>query len=156
MLFKRTKEKPSTPRPLFKLTLIVIPMIIIVVLTLGLLYYNGFFMSAEEKVLGTWTRTRKGTYSSQKYTEVYSFKNDGTGAKTCTDKDGYTAKTTFTWSITDKNLLVIDGYVKYKWNSNYDEYYKDSNKVAKKYWYVTKNRLYLGEDTSINYEVYKK
>ncbi len=155
-IFKKREKKEKAPRPLFRLTLIVIPMILVVLLTLGLLYHNGFFMTTQEKTIGTWTRVRKGAYSSKKYTEIYNFESDGTGFKTCTDKDGYTAKTTFKWKITEKQVLVIDGYIKYKWNANYKEYYKDSNKVATKYWYVTKDKLYLGEDTTIKYELYEK
>ncbi len=156
MKFINKQKKNSSPRPLFKLTLIVVPMILIVLMTFGILYYNGFFMPTNEKPIGTWERTRIGEYSQKKYSETYTFNKDGTGKKAYTDKDGYTAETEFTWTVTEKKTLVIDGHIKYKWNSNYEEYFVSSDKVAIKYWYITKNELYIGKDTSTSYELYKR
>jgi len=151
----KTKQ-PKPPKPLIKLTLIVVPTIVIVCITILLLYLSGIFTSAEDKTIGSWERTRQGTYSFETYKEEYVFNHDGTGKKTVTDKDGYSAETKFTWCITAKKTLVMNGHVKYYWNSGYADYFDNSDKTAKKYWYVTKNNLYLGEDTSAVYELYEK
>ena len=155
MIRRKNKEKPQK-RPLIKLTLIVIPTIAVVLTTLIMLEVNGFFMSAEDKLLGSFTRNRKGEYSHQKYTETYTFNDDGTGNKTYITPDGEVSNTDFSWYVTPKNILVINGHVKYQYKANYEEYYSSSAKTTKKYWCVTKDNLYIGENTSITYEEYTR
>lgn len=149
---KNTKTK--TQKPLIRLTFIVIPTAVAVIAALLLLYFNGFFMSAEEKLTGDWCRSRKGEYSGQAYKENYTFESDGRGTKTYIYPDGTTAERNFVWCITQNKTLVIDGKVKYKWNPNYEEYYQEGSTAAEKYWFVTKNNLYIGQSTSIKSEIY--
>lgn len=151
---RRVREQKK-PRPLIKLTLIVIPTIAVVLITLIMLNANGFFMSAEDKLVGSFTRTRKGEYSKDKYTETYVFNDDGTGTKTYLAPEGQESTTDFSWYVTPKDILVINGHVKYELKANYKDYYTGSSKTEK-YWYVTKDRLYMGENTSLTYEVYKR
>lgn len=151
---RRTNEQKK-PRPLIKLTLIVIPTIAVVLITLIMLNANGVFMSAEEKLLGSFTRTRKGEFSKKQYTETYIFNNDGTGSKTYIAPEGQVSSTDFSWYVTPKDILVINGHVKYELKANYNDYYTGASKTQK-YWYVTKDRLYMGENTSLTYEVYKR
>ncbi len=153
-MIKRT-NKPKQPRPLIKLTLIVIPTIAIVLFTIIMLNVNGVFMSVEEKLVGSFTRTRIGEFSKNPYTETYVFNKDGTGTKTYLTPDGELSDTNFSWYVTPKNILVINGHVKYKLKSNYKEYYTGASK-AQKYWYVTKDNLYLGGNTSLTYEEYTR
>ena len=150
------KKSDKATRPLIRLTVIIIPTVIIVAATLLILNYNGFFLSVPEKAAGEWTRTRQGSYSKQDHVEVYSFQEDGSGTKTFTSPDGYTATKEFTWYVTPTNMLVIDNYVKYEWNPNHREYYNESAKTTKKYWFVTKNNLYIGQNTSMKSEVYNR
>lgn len=151
---RRSREQKK-PRPLIKLTLIVIPTIAVVLITLIMLNANGFFMSAEDKLVGSFVRTRKGEYSKSKYTETYVFNDDGTGTKTYLAPEGQESSTDFSWYVTPKDILVINGHVKYELKANYKDYYTGSSKTQK-YWYVTKDRLYMGENTSLTYEVYKR
>lgn len=152
---RRREKKQKKQRPLIKLTLIVIPTIAVVLITLFTLNANGFFMSAEDKLVGSFVRTRKGEYSKEKYTETYVFNDDGTGSKTYLTPDGTEASTDFSWYVTPKDILVINGHVKYQFKSNYKDYYTGSSKTQK-YWYVTKDELYMGENTSLTYEKYKR
>ena len=157
MVVRHKKENTKkTPKPLIKLTVIVVPTVIVVVLTLVILYFSGLFLTPEQKIEGDWERTRVGEYSFMEYKENYSFWDSGNGIKTYTDNDGETLETEFTWCITEKKTLVINGHVKYYWNPQYADYYDNSAKTAKKYWYVSKRKLYLGEDTSAKYEMYEK
>ena len=146
----------KTQKPLIRLTVIIIPTVIIVAVALFILNYNGFFLSAEEKTVGEWTRARQGTYSKETYEESYLFTDDGKGVKTYLTPDGYTAKKEFTWYVTPTKTLVIDGHVKYKWGPDHENYYNEKDKTAKKYWFVTKNDLYIGQSTSINSEEYNR
>lgn len=146
----------KSQKPLIKLTLIVIPTIIVVAISLLLLESNGFFMALEDKLEGDWNRSRKGIYSGETYKESYSFSENGTGIKTYIYPDGHKSKSDFTWYITTNKTLVINDKVKYKWNSEYEEYYDEASDTAKKYWFVTKDTLYIGQSTSINCEVYNK
>ncbi len=155
-MIRRKTKKEHQKRPLIKLTLIVIPTIAIVITTLIMLNINGFFMSAEDKLLGSFTRKRTGEYSAQQYTETYTFNSDGTGNKTYITPEGAVSNNDFSWYVTPKNILVINGHVKYKYKANYEEYYSSSAKNTKKYWCVTKDKLYIGENTSITYEEYTR
>ncbi len=150
------KNKVSSGKPLIRLTLIIIPTIVIVIATLLILSLNGFFLSPEEKAQGEWSRARTGAYSGEKYEESYVFNEDGTGTKTYTTSKGYDAKKSFSWYVTPNKTLVIDSHIKYKWDPDYENYYNESSKTAKKYWFVTKNNLYIGQSTSINCEVYDR
>ena len=151
----RRVKKQKTPRPLIKLTLIVIPTIAVVLITLIMLNANGFFMSAEDKLVGTFSRTRKGEFSKEKYTETYTFNDDGTGTKVYLAPEGQVSSTDFSWYVTPKDILVINGHVKYELKANYKDYYTGASKTQK-YWYVTKDELYMGENTSLTYEKYKR
>lgn len=146
----------KTTKPLIRLTVIIIPTVIIVAAALLILNFNGFFLSTEEKILGDWSRSRQGTYSKEEYTETYNFSSDGTGIKSYTTPDGYTAQKEFTWSVTPTKTLVIDSHIKYKWDPNYENYYDEKAKTAKKYWFVTNHNLYIGQSTSIKSEVYHR
>lgn len=150
------KNSVKTPKPLIRLTVIIIPTIIIAALTLLILNHYGVFLSVEDQAIGKWSRTRQGTYSKETYLETYRFYSDGTGFKSYTSPDGYMAKKRFTWSVTPTKTLVINGHIKYAWNSNYLKYYNETAKTTKKYWYVSKNHLYIGQNTSINSEVYRR
>lgn len=150
------KNGTKTAKPLIKLTAIIIPTLIIVAATLLMLNFNGFFLSTEEKVSGEWTRSRQGVYSGEEYLESYTFNEDGSGIKTYTTPDGYTAEKSFTWYVTPTKTLVIDSHIKYKWDPDYQGYYNESSKTAKKYWFVTKNELYIGQSTSLNCEIYDR
>lgn len=155
MIRRKNKEKQQK-RPLIKLTLIVIPTIAIVITTLIMLQANGFFMSTQDKLLGSFTRERNGEYSGEQYTETYTFNNDGTGNKTYITPDGKVSNNDFSWYVTPKNILVINGHVKYQYKANLEEYYSSSSKTTKKYWCVTKDNLYIGDNTSITYEEYTR
>ena len=146
----------KNPKPLIRLTVIIIPTVIIVVSALLILNFNGFFLSVEDKTIGVWSRTRQGTYSKEDYSESYEFGPDGKGIKSYVTPDGYTARKEFTWSITPTKTLVIDGHVKYKWDPDHQNYYDEKSKTAKKYWFVTKHNLYIGQSTSINCEIYDR
>lgn len=139
-----------------RLVFLVIPTVLIVITTLFVLYISGFFMSPTDKLEGQWKRTRIGEYSGKEYTETYIFSPDGTGVKTYLDKDGYESKSEFSWEITENKTLIINNKVKYNWNADYADYYSQLEKPAKKYWFATKNQLYIGEDTSLTYELYEK
>lgn len=154
MFKKRNEKKP--PKKLFRLTLIVIPTIIVVIATVIVLNINGVFMSAEEKLIGSFTRQRIGEFSKEQYTETYVFSNDGTGTKTYIAPNGEVSHANFSWYVTPKDILVMNGHVKYQLKSNYKEYYNDTAKSTTKYWYVSKDALYLGENTAITYEEYKR
>ena len=143
-------------KPLFGLTIIVIPTVVIVLVTLAILSMNGVFTSPQKKLVGTWQRERIGTYSLEKYVETYVFNDDGTGTKSSLSPDGYTAHSSFTWSVTEKKVLVINGVVKYNWNANVADYYTEGKRSTKKYWYVSKNKFFMGENTLPTYEAYKR
>ena len=143
-------------KPLIRLTVIIIPTVIIAAAALLILNFNGVFLSTEGKTVGEWSRTRKGAYSKGTYTEVYTFDSDGSGTKSFTSPDGYSSKKEFTWFITPTKTLVIDGHIKYKWNPDYENYYNEKDKTAKKHWFVTKHNLYIGQSTSIKSEVYDR
>lgn len=144
------------PKPLIRLTLIIIPTVIVVAATLIILSLNGFFLAPDEKVIGEWSRTRHGTYSDEEYMETYTFESDGTGLKTYTSPNGYIAKKEFTWYVTPNKTLVMDSHIKYKWDSDHENYYNKNSKTAKKYWFVTQNTLYIGQSTSLYSEVYDR
>ena len=129
------KNKLNSGKPLIRLSLIIIPTVVIVIATLLILSLNGFFLSPEEKTQGEWGRTRTGAYSGKEYKESYVFNEDGTGTKTYTTPEGYSSEKRFYWYVTPNN---------------------ESSKTAKKYWFVTKNNLYIGQSTSINCEVYDR
>ena len=150
------KSSTKTNKPLIRLTAIVIPTIIIAAITLLILNYYGVFRSVEDNIVGEWGRTRYGTYSREAYSETYRFDSDGTGFKSYTSPDGYMAKKKFTWYVTPTNTLVIDGRIKYAWNSNHEKYYNEEAKTVKKYWFIDKNNLYIGQNTSITCEVYNR
>lgn len=150
-MVQKTKEN----RPLIKLTLIIIPTIAVVVLTLVALNANGFFTDKRDKLIGTFTRVRTGEYSQQVYTETYIFNDDNTGTKSYQLPNDKTTFKDFTWEITEKDILVIDGHIKYNWNPEPNEYYSKSPKSIKKYWYVSNDSLILGQNNSLTYEEYK-
>lgn len=150
------KNKLNSGKPLIRLSLIIIPTVVIVIATLLILSLNGFFLSPEEKTQGEWGRTRTGAYSGKEYKESYVFNEDGTGTKTYTTPEGYSSEKRFYWYVTPNKTLVIDSHIKYKWDPDYENYYNESSKTAKKYWFVTKNNLYIGQSTSINCEVYDR
>lgn len=151
---KQTVKKEK--RPLIRLTLIVVPTIVVVIATLIVLNANGFFTDKADKLIGTFTRTRTGEYSQKTYSETYIFNSDNTGTKAYLLPNDKTTFKDFTWEITEKNILVIDGHIKYYWNAETDNYYAQSRKSIKKYWYVTKDALILGQNNTVAYEEYAK
>ena len=156
MINQINNQEESTQKPLIPLALIIILTVIAIAVAVIILNHAGMFMSVEEKTVGHFSRERTGTYSGEVFLEEYYFLADGTGKKLCTDKDGYTATDEFSWYITKKSTLVIDSYLKYNWNPNYTEYYDSSAKSTKNYWYVDKDSLYIGKNTSVNSEQYDR
>lgn len=153
---QRKALDPKKDKPLFGLAIIVIPTVVIVLVTLAILSINGAFTSPQKKMIGTWCRERVGAYSMERYVETYVFNSDGTGQKSSLSPDGYTAHSDFTWSVTEKKVLVINGVVKYNWNANVSDYYTEGKRSTKKYWYVSKNDFFIGENTSPTYEAYER
>ncbi len=150
------KKNVKSPKPLIRLTTIIIPTVVIVAATLFILNHNGFFLSPAEKVSGEWSRMRSGIYSGNKYTESYVFSEDGNGTKTYLHPDGYSAEKKFTWYVTPNKTLVINDRIKYTWDPDYENYYNENSKTAKKYWFVSKNTLYIGQSTSLYCETYQR
>ena len=156
MILRKKNHDNTAEKPLIPLAVLVILTAITIATAIVILNNAGLFMSVEEKTVGYFTREREGTYSKDVFLEEYYFESDGTGKKLCTDADGYTATDTFEWYVTKKSTLVIDGYLKYTWNPNYNEYYDSTSKSTKNYWYVDKEGLHIGTSTAVITEHYQR
>lgn len=156
MIKRKTREVTTAEKPLIPLMVLVILTAITIAVAIIILNNAGMFMSVEEKTVGYFLREREGTYSKEVFLEEYYFESDGTGKKLCTDESGYTTTDKFEWYVTKKSTLVIDGYLKYNWNPNYDEYYDSTSKSTKNYWYVDKEGLHIGHSTAVITEHYER
>lgn len=146
----------GTRKQLVHSIIIIIAAVAAVTATLLVLNYKMFFATPSQKLCGEWSRQRVGRFSGETVTEIYSFAEDGTGKKIFVFADGTKTEATFDWSVTKKKILVINGCVKYNYNADPDTYYSPTVTTARKYWYVTKDVLCIGENTSMTAEYYSK
>lgn len=151
---KNNESPQNRKKQLVRSVAIAVAAAITFIATLLTLNANMFFSSPQKKLCGEWQRTRIGQFSGEKITENYVFNKDGTGEKQYISEDGTVTENEFTWTVTKKKILVINGCVKYNYSADTDGYYSASAVTAKKYWYVTKNELCIGENTSAAYELY--
>lgn len=156
MKAKKEQAQADSKKSFLRSAIIAAVAVVTVVVTLIVLNENMFFSSPSQKLCGSWERTREGMFSGEDISETYKFNKNGTGEKLYILPDGTKSKTTFTWSITKKKILVINGCVKYYYNSNLDSYYSLTAVTAKKYWSVGKDKFYIGENTSAAVEEYKR
>ena len=154
-LFWRDKDG-ELHYPKINIVCIIIPTVIFALGALYFLWQSGFFMTENEKLAGRFSRVRTGSYSGEKYTESYEFTSDGKGTKICVYPDGYEAEEKFSWTVTKKKTLVIDGHVKYVWNTKSNVFFDETATTSKKMWYIDKDGLYFGDCTSPAYDEYDR